>query len=266
MCLPVGLAARLLRIPVVLHDSDAHPGLTNRILSHQAVAIATGAPLERYDYPKDRTQFVGVPVQSRFKPYDKAERASFKDALGFNPNKPLIVVTGGGLGAGAINDSIVSILDELLASCNVLLISGSGQFKQLSKKLHKYDSSRFQLHAFLSKNMVEAMAAADLVITRAGATTLLELAALAKPTILVPNPNLVADHQTKNAKDYGTHRASVIIDEVRLVAQPHELLDTVNALILNPKELERMSLAIHEFARPEAAHDVARMIVDAIDS
>lgn len=263
VCLPVGLAAHWLRIPLVLHDSDAHPGLTNRVLSRWATTIGTGAPLEHYKYPAHKSRYVGIPVDERFRVYGTKERVAFKLELGFDADRSLIVVTGGGLGATAINNAVVAVLDELLVNCNVLLISGTGQHAELAKKLSGYPADRFQLHAFVSKNIVQTLAAADLVVARAGATTLLELAALAKPTIIVPNPYLTGGHQLKNAAVYTKKQAGVVIDEVRMVAEPHELLDTLTALILNPDELGRMSKAIHAFAKPEAARDMAGLVIAA---
>ncbi len=98
VCVPIGVAAKLLHIPIVIHDSDAHPGLTNQILSKWAVAIGTGAPLEYYSYPKAKAQYVGTPVDEAFKPLSDAQRQVQKTRLGFDPKKPLMVVTGGGLG------------------------------------------------------------------------------------------------------------------------------------------------------------------------
>jgi len=260
VCLPVGVAAHLLKIPLVLHDSDAHPGLTNRVLSRWAVKIGTGAPLEHYPYPVSKAEYVGIPVDARFHVYSSEERTAYKKELGFDA-RPLVVVTGGGLGAQSINLAVVSVLDELLEGCNVLLISGTRQYSELHKKTAQYDQSRFQLHGFVSDKMVETLAAADLVVARAGATTLLELAALAKPTVIIPNPYLTGGHQLKNAAVYTEKNAGTIIDEEQLVAEPHVLLDTLTALILNPEELERMGKAIHQFAKPHAASDMAKMIL-----
>ncbi len=261
VCLPVGVAAHWLKIPLVLHDSDAHPGLTNRVLSRWAKHIGTGAPLEHYNYPASKARYVGIPVDARFHVYSDNERAQFKKQLGFDEVRPLIVVTGGGLGAASINQAIMSILDELLVNCNVLLISGTRQLGSLQKQAKQYDASHFQLHGFISDRMVETLTAADLVVARAGATTLLELAALAKPTVIVPNPYLTGGHQLKNAAVYTEKKASIIVDEERLLSHPHELLDTLNALILHPKELARMGQAIHQFAKPQAASDMAEMII-----
>lgn len=263
VCLPVGLAARVLRIPVVLHDSDAHPGLTNRILSRWARAIGTGAPLENYPYPETIARHVGIPVDDRFRKYSAKERQAFKQALGFDDSRPLIVLTGGGLGAHSINNATAAVLDDLLRFTNVLLISGTHQHREIAQKTAGHDATKFQLHAFVGKKIVETLAAADLVVARAGATTLLELAALAKPSILVPNPYLTAGHQIKNAEVLVRESAGVILEDTSLVEMPNKLVDTVSALIMNPDELKRMSRAIHSFAKPHAASDMAEMILAA---
>src|SRR5664279_4351599 len=96
VCMPVGIAARVLRIPLVIHDSDAYPGLTNRVLARFAQAIATGAPLKHYPYPASKTRYVGIPIASDFIPLSSAQQAEVKKELGFDPDKPLVVVTGGG--------------------------------------------------------------------------------------------------------------------------------------------------------------------------
>ena len=128
VCVPAGLAAWVLRIPVVIHDSDAHPGLANRILSRFARRIATGAPLEFYNYPKEISQYVGIPVLENFKKYSAEERRQFKKDIGVKPDKPLVVVTGGGLGAARLNNAIVSQVGELSSFTQIILISGAGQF------------------------------------------------------------------------------------------------------------------------------------------
>lgn len=264
VCIPVGVAGRLLGIPIVIHDSDASPGLTNRILSRWAVTIATGAPLEHYNYPKDRSHYVGVPVDSAFRVYAPRQQQRFKTQLGFAPDRPLMVVTGGGLGAMTINQAILDILDDLLKVTNVLLISGSSHFQAIKKQTAEYDGACFQLHAFISKDVAMVLAAADIVVARAGATTLLELAALGKPTIIVPNPYLTGGHQLKNAAVYEKDSASVVIDEQAMIRDTAgTLLRSTKRLLQDDKELARMGRAIHSFARPLAAREMAHLIYKA---
>jgi UDP-N-acetylglucosamine--N-acetylmuramyl-(pentapeptide) pyrophosphoryl-undecaprenol N-acetylglucosamine transferase len=263
VCLPVGFAARLLKIPLVIHDSDAHPGLTNRVLARWATQIATGAPLKHYPYPKQISRYVGIPINPDFKPLSDSERAETKKELGFDPRRPLVVVTGGGLGARRINDAVAKRLNEILEVASVILISGNDQYDELRAITSETDD-RFQLHAFVSSGMARMLGAADVVVTRAGATTLLELAALARPTILVPNGYLTGGHQLKNAAAYAENGAVEVIDEHELEANPQLLVDMLTSLLVNPKQLTRMSKMFHEFAKPNAASEMADMIESAV--
>lgn len=263
VCLPVGLAAKLLRIPLVIHDSDAHPGLTNRILAKWATSIATGAPLKHYPYPENISRYVGIPIAAEFAPYSANARRAAKTALGFDPERPLVVITGGGLGAKRINDAVALSLTELLKLSSIVLVSGTAQYDEL-RSLTPQDDERFQLHAFVSQGMATMLGAADIVVTRAGATTILELAALAKPTILVPNGYLTGGHQLKNAAAFAENGAVAVIDEHQLDASPQILVDEIKALLANPGMMQQMSQSFHAFARPNAASDVADMIVSAV--
>ena len=262
VCLPVGVAAKLLNIPLVIHDSDSHPGLTNRILAKWAMAIATGAPLQYYSYPKEISRYVGVPIGSEFTPRSQAQREAAKAILGLDAKRPLVVITGGGLGARRINDAVARRLKELLEITSVILLSGTEQYDEL-RALTPQNDDRFQLHAFISEGMPDMLGAADIVVARAGATTILELVALAKPTILIPNGYLTGGHQLKNAAVYAETGAVEVIDELELEANPQLLVDTLVTLLANPVHLKKMSETFHTFAKPNAARDMADMIIGA---
>lgn len=262
VCLPVGVAARLLKIPLVIHDSDAHPGLTNRILARWASAIGTGAPLKHYPYSERIARYVGIPIAAEFTPYSEAKQREAKRELGFDTERPLVVVTGGGLGARRINNAVVATLSRLLAVASVALVSGTHQYDELQTLTPRRDS-RFQLHAFLSHGMATLLGAADIVVARAGATTILELAALAKPTILIPNGYLTGGHQLKNAAAYAENGAVSVIDEHALDANPALLEEVIATLLADPRKMVHMSKAFQTFARPMAAKDMADMILKA---
>lgn len=263
VCLPVGLAARLLRTPLVIHDSDAHPGLTNRVLGRVAQKIATGAPLKYYSYPAEKSQYVGIPVSVDHHTYGPAHRKMKKQELGFSTDRPLVLITGGGLGARRINDAATQVLAELLKTTNLLLVSGSAQYDELAALTpHDTDQEHFQLKPFVTP-LVNAMVAADVVVTRAGATTMAELAATARPTILVPNGYLTGGHQLKNAAVYAEKDAVEVIDEHALDDNPQLLLHAVNGLLADSARQQVLSSAINSFAKPGAAEDMARLIIDA---
>ena len=264
VCLPIGLAARILHIPLVIHDSDAHPGLTNRVLAKWATAIGTGAPLKFYPYPVSRSHYVGVPVGAAFEePFSDDRKRQVKQDLGFAPGRPLVVVTGGGLGARRINDAVAATLSTMLEHTNVILISGEGQYDELRVTTPQNDA-RYQLHAFVSDGMAMMLGAADLVVARAGATTILELAALATPTILVPNGFLTGGHQLKNAAVYAEKGAVSIVDEAAMTKNPDVLLDEILAILSDTSKQQAMGKAFHSFAKPHAARDMAGLILAAV--
>jgi len=263
VCLPVGIAAKVLRIPLVIHDSDAHPGLTSRILSRWADVIATGAPLKHYSYPKEKSHYIGIPVAASAKPFSATKQRDAKRALGFDTNEPLVVVTGGGLGAMAINQAVMSALDDLLQFTSLALVAGKAHADELNESAGKRPN--LQIHGYLSPDsMQHLLGAADIVVSRAGATTLLELAALAKPSIIVPNENLTGGHQLKNAAVYKQAKAIVVLDDSSLKLEPLSLVDAINATLLNKDTMKMLSKNIHEFAKPDAAKDMAKLIVGAI--
>lgn len=264
VCLPIGFAAYLLRIPLVIHDSDAHPGLTNRILSHFAVSIGTGAPLKFYSYPASRARYVGVPVRPEYVPYSKDQQRSAKQALGFDADMPLIVVTGGGLGARRLNEAVARTISMLTQQTNVILITGKVLYESVRELLPE-DTAQYHIESFVGEEMVDMLGAADIVVARAGATTILELAALAKPTILVPNGFLTGGHQLKNAAVYAESGAVRVINELELDADPTILTHEVTDLLADREAMEVMGQAFHQFARPDAAKDMADLIISAIN-
>jgi UDP-N-acetylglucosamine--N-acetylmuramyl-(pentapeptide) pyrophosphoryl-undecaprenol N-acetylglucosamine transferase len=261
VCLPVGLAGALLKIPIVVHDSDAHPGLTNRVLARFATRIATGAPLENYQYPAGKTHYVGIPVDAAFHPLDKEGQDRAKATLDFSDmSKPLVVVTGGGLGAKRVNLAMLMIADTLVKRASVLHITGAAHGQSISKKAPA--SPDYKVVPFVHKDMANVLASADVVVTRAGATTLAELASLGKPTIIIPNAMLTGGHQTKNALVYEHAEAAEVLDEKAVQDSPPLLLDTILKVIEDREYSRKLSKNIQAFAKPDAALDTARLIVN----
>lgn len=260
VCLPVGLAARVLNIPFVIHDSDAHPGLTNRILAPYAKKIATGAPLKYYNYPKEKSQYVGIPVSDGFTLLSNTQQLAAKERWGIEKNKPLVVITGGGLGAKRINQAVIKARAKLEKLVHIVLIAGQDDYEVL--KNDNVDTENFTLYDFISSDMSGLLGAADVVVTRAGATSLLELAALHKPTILVPNARLTGGHQLKNAKVYQDEGAVVIIDEQEMEQDTDVLIKAISSIIKSQKTQETLSSNIGKFAKPNAASEVAQMVIE----
>lgn len=261
VCLPVGWAARLLRIPLVIHDSDAHPGLTNRLLAPAATRIATGVPLEHYNYPPQKSAYVGIPISADYHKVTPEKRRELKKQLGFDSKRPLVVFVGGGLGAKQINDAVALHLQALMNEANIYLLSGSAQYDEL-RSITPQDDDRFMLKDFISKGMPDVLGAADIVVSRAGATFLLELAALAQPTILVPSKRLL--WQVKHAKLFADNQAALLLDEDKFESTDDTtLVLAIRKLLADDKLRAKLAVNLHKMARPHAARDVAAMIVRA---
>lgn len=257
VCLPVGIASWILRVPLVIHDSDAVPGLTNKILAPIARKIATGVPLDHYNYPLHKTAYVGIPIDPFYKKVSHSEQQILKSRFGFDAHRPLVVVSGGGLGARSVNDAVILQLKEILTFANVLLISGVAQYDEL-RTLSPTGDNRFRLVDFLP-GLADAFKAADIVVTRAGATTLLELAALEKPTILVPNQRL--KWQVEHAKLFVDAKAVILLDEdnFRHIGDLSISL-AVRKILQNELTRKELARSIKKFAKPNAATELAAII------
>ncbi len=264
VCVPVGLAAAALGIPLVIHDSDTIPGLTNRFLARFASAIATGASLDNYNYPAARSHYVGIPINPIFSPITDTKRAEYKRELGYDPDKPLILITGGGTGSVLVNKAVADYAPRLVAKAQIVHLTGTGKAEQVEHSVDQQLSgvSRRDYHVipFLDKQMPATILAADVVVTRAGATTLLELAAAGAACVIVPNPYLTEGHQLKNAKVYTERQAATVIDERGLLEQPALLADAIEQLIDDAGLRQTYRKTIVSLAKPDAARDVARLI------
>lgn len=254
VCLPVGWAAKLLRVPLVIHDSDARPGITNRLLASSAAQIATGYPLENYSYDHEKSHYTGVPVRRDFGYIGATRQAELKSKLGFGVSEPLVVAFGGGLGSMSINEALLQSVNVLLKhNARAVLLSGLSQFDEVSTRAQ---GMPITVHGFISEGFVELLGAADVVITRASATSMQELAAMGKPVIAVPARQLGDQH--KNADVFAASGAAIVLTDDQLA---EGVLSTeLDLLLRDESRREELARTLHEFARPDAASQVAELI------
>ncbi|MBR0415798.1 glycosyltransferase [Candidatus Saccharibacteria bacterium] len=266
--LPVGIVARFFRIPYVIHESDATPGLANRLLMKHAsrIALALNSP-NASAILSDKSIVTGVPVAPEFKKVSETKQKQLKKAFGFDEDKPLVVITGGSQGAQHINEAVRDILPEMLKFASVGLVAGRGRYEEMVdlKKYEDWDKaklkSNFRMWAFNSA-MHELMGAADVVVSRAGATTIAELAALSKAVVLVPFEQLPGSHQVKNAERLLAMDAVKMVKDSRMVQQPGILLETVQKLVRSPKLRKDLAARLHETYKPKAAEDLAKIVIE----
>lgn len=263
VCVPVGVAARVMGVPIVMHDSDTHPGLANRITARWATRIATGSPLRYYAYPKAKAAYVGIPIDRSFQPLGSEDMKAARTELELpDIARPLIVVTGGGLGARRLNDAFLAAGDRLCEELGVAVIHITGQNDYERAQHQAPESVHYRLLPFVAKDMARVLGAADIVVTRAGATTMLELAALRATVVIVPHPYLTGGHQLKNAAMFEEAGAAVVLQEKQLET-PDMLFTAMKELVGDNDYRQRLGGRLHEFARPQAARDVATMIIEA---
>ncbi len=266
VCLPVGTAAKLLRIPYVIHDSDAAPGLTNRLLAKRATKIATGMPLEYYKYPADKAEWTGIPTSDEFRPVSVTKQKALKKEFGFDPDKPLLVVTGGSLGALNINCAIREILPSLLKITSVMLVAGRERYPEMMdlKDYEVWENGKlmtnFRMIKF-SSEMWKLFGAADVVVSRAGASTMTELSSMQKTVIMVPNERLPGYHQVKNAQAYEKADAVVAIEDGDMHDHPEKLLAAIKALMKDGKRRETLAKNLRGFIKDNAAENLANIIL-----
>lgn len=264
--LPVGLMAKILKIPYVIHESDAVPGLANRLLMKQARVVAMGVP---FDEAPENWRYVGIPVAAEFKKVSQTKQNSLKKTFGFDVDRPLVIVTGGSQGSEHLNETMREILPEMLKFASVGLVAGRKHYEDMIdlKKYEDWDKaklvSNFRLWSF-SPVMDEVLGAADVVVSRAGATTIAELAALKKAVVLVPFEKLPGGHQVKNAERLEKSGAAKMVVDERMVAQPGILLQEVQKLVRSPKQREQMAENLHELARARAAQDLAEILLEVV--
>lgn len=270
VCLPVGLIARLFKIPYIIHESDAVAGLANRILMKKAKKVAFGVPLSE-DVLEKHPNYVwtGIPVGPEFKTVSASREIQLKKAFSFNPEKPLVVITGGSQGSENLNETTRLILPELLKFTSVALVAGRKHYEDMIdlKKYENWDhaslESNFRMWEF-NTTMNELMGAADVIVSRAGATTIAEIAALKKAVLLVPFERLPGSHQLRNAERLSEAGAAVTIKDADMMKNPNKFLDEIRHLVKSPRLRADMADRLHEEARADAARRLAEIILEEV--
>lgn len=265
---PVGLAAAALRIPYVTHDSDALPGLANRIIAPWAKMHAVALPKEVYDYPPQRTITVGVPLAHHFVPVTPPLQRTFRTQVGLPQDAKVMLVTGGGLGAQRLNDAVITCLPELLQRyADLVVVHLAGRSleadvrQRYKRELRVQDQDRVIVKGFVT-NLYAYSGAADVVVARAGATSNAELAAQAKACVIVPNPLLAGGHQLKNAKVLSDRKAARMVSEEHLRHDHKALLPPLVDLLDHPEKAAALGKKFHELVEPDSAARLSVVLLD----
>ncbi len=263
---PLLYAASLKKIPALLQEQNSYAGLTNKMLANQVQKICVAHHgMERF-FPNDKLVFTGNPIRQDIVTLAAegvdSRRAEGLEYFRLSADKPTLLVVGGSLGARTLNVSVLAGIDKLTAQgVQVIWQSGKTAYQAMGAQLAAIDHRPgIQLREFLTR-MDLAYAVADVVVSRAGALAISELALVRKPVIFVPSPNVAEDHQRKNAEALVKENAALMVLDVDV---PKQLIDQAIALLNDPSRQQVLQQNIGQLARPEAAQQIAEEVLSLV--
>ncbi len=246
---PVLRVASNKNIPSIIQEQNSFPGVTNRILSKKVNKICVAYPeMERF-FPEEKIVLTGNPVrQNLLKETDRVEAAKY---FGLDPDKKVVFVTGGSLGARTINEGIQANYQKFIDE-GVQLIWQTGKYYYDQIKSQVQESDDLKILAFVDK-MEAAFTLADVVVSRAGASSISEMALLKKAAVYVPSPNVSEDHQTKNAMALVKEDAALMVKDAEV---KEKLVQEVIGLIKDEAKRTVLMQNVTKFAKPDAANEI----------
>jgi UDP-N-acetylglucosamine--N-acetylmuramyl-(pentapeptide) pyrophosphoryl-undecaprenol N-acetylglucosamine transferase len=243
------------KIPTLIQEQNSFPGVTNRILGSKVDRICVAySGMEKF-FPKDRIVMVGNPVRTDLIDLqDKRDDA--RKFFGLKKEKLTIFIMGGSLGARTINNSIINCINRNITQTGVQLLWQTGKFyfEDIKTELAVENDPEIHIHEFINR-MNLAFAAADIIISRAGAITISELCIVGKPVILIPSPNVTDDHQTKNARALASKNAAILLKNSEA---EDKLFEKITELISDQPLQQLLSENIRKLAVIDAADKIAK--------
>lgn len=258
--LPVIIAGWFLQIPIFLHESDVVPGFTNRLAARFALEVFVSFPKTK-GFPPEKMLVVGNPIREELL-YGLAQEG--QKLFQLTGEKPVILILGGSQGAKQINDLVLNILPEWLKNFELIHIAGPQHYKMIKREaevvlrpeLKKY----YHPMDFLSEDQLKhAYSSCHFIISRAGAGGIFEIAALGKPSILIPLPEAAQNHQLKNAYALTEAEGALVIEKANLT--PHFLLERIKHLFAHPDEFRKLAQGARKFSKPKAAKVIGEYII-----
>lgn len=264
----VVLVGWIYRIPVIVHESDSVPGLTNTLLSHFATLVAIAFKDAVKYFPAKKTYYTGESIRDAFfeSPNPEIERAMLRLAT----KKPVIFVIGGSQGAERINDIILDILPGLLDIAETIHQTGDANYNSVFREAKavlnglsgESVASYHPINFLVEPEYVAACHTADLIISRAGAGSIFEIAATGKASILIPITDSARDHQRRNAYIFADEGRAEVIEEANLT--PQLLLSVIRSILNNPSKRKIMEEKSRQFATPDASRLIAQALLNLI--
>ncbi len=254
---PVLFAATSLGIPSLIQEQNSYAGITNKLLGKRVNKICVAYDGMQKFFPAEKLILTGNPVRSDITD-SASKRTEAQEFFGLKPYKPTILIIGGSLGARTINESTAAHLAQIHAQgCQLLWQTGLPYADKAAEQTAALLDSGIKSFAFIQR-MDLAYAAADLVISRAGALSISELCLVGKPAILVPSPNVAEDHQTQNARALVNQHAALMVPDA---AAAHELYPLALALLNNIPQQQQLSANIVKLGKPAATKTIVNELI-----
>ncbi|UOE92928.1 undecaprenyldiphospho-muramoylpentapeptide beta-N-acetylglucosaminyltransferase [Alkalihalobacillus sp. LMS39] len=255
VCGPVVYAAAKLKIPTVIHEQNSVPGLTNKFLSRYVDKIALSFEEAKSLFPVKKTEMIGNPRAQEVVNTNAINIETF----GLEKGKRTILIVGGSRGAKPINDAFLEVLPNMKESpFQFLYVTGQVHYEHVINEVKKHgDPNNVVVQPFLH-NMPEVLAAVDLIVARAGATTLAEITALGLPSILIPSPYVTNNHQEKNANALASNGAAIVRLENQMSGET--LMQDISTICSDTTKWEEMHQAAKALGRPQAATDLYNVV------
>ena len=253
--IPILLKAAQAGIPTLIQEQNAHAGIANRMLSKLVDRVCVAYPGMEHYFPATKLVMTGNPVRDAIL-QPTATKSAALEHFGLTSGK-CVLILGGSLGAKNINESTHNMLEALVEEhVQVLWSTGPTYYEHIQERLTLRQRKWVRVHPFI-KEMALAYAAADVVVSRAGALAISELCAVQKPTILIPSPNVTADHQNKNARPLVQQGAALIVHDAEA---PHMLSQALLQLVNDKAQQAKLSQNMQAFARPNAVAEIVQEI------
>ncbi|MBI5216148.1 MAG: undecaprenyldiphospho-muramoylpentapeptide beta-N-acetylglucosaminyltransferase [Ignavibacteriae bacterium] len=256
---PIVYAASVMKIPTLIHEQNSYPGVTTRMLGNRVKQVCiTFEQAKKYLKRVDNVVLTGNPTRGSLEKVHQSEAFNY---FGFDSSgkQKTLLVFGGSLGATTINNAVVQQLEKYIGQgFRIIWQTGKEDIERVKTSSNKIAKEHLWVNAFIDR-MDYAYAISDIVICRAGATTIAELTRLGKPAILIPYPFAAADHQTENAKAMTESGAALM---VRDSEAKERLFDVVQSLLNDTEKLQAMSIASKQLGKPNAAEEIARRIIE----
>jgi UDP-N-acetylglucosamine--N-acetylmuramyl-(pentapeptide) pyrophosphoryl-undecaprenol N-acetylglucosamine transferase len=253
------LAARIKRVPSVMYLPDLRPGMAVRLLGRYATRVAVSFDRSRSYFARGKAVVTGYPVR---KELFEGDKSASRRRLSLAEDKKVLLVLGGSQGAHSINVAISSALTDLLEVCQIVHLSGEADAPWLCSRrseLNQAVAQHYRVYPYLHEEIIDALAAADLAVARAGAATTGEFPALGLPSILVPYP-YAGRHQDLNADHMVDHAAAIRVDDADLAQGI--LGETIVGLLTNDERLSQLADGARRLAQPDASRRIAQLLKD----